>query len=109
MQIVGDFKKNVKKLQKYLVNKHNFICVENDSIDDAKEYELYLVNRDKNLRIHLTKYFNDNDIDVTINGYSSDVDQYSLYISYFFNPQQLKKAKLNNFIEQTDKEVSEYD
>ncbi len=110
MLIDCDFSVSVDRLKKYFITRHNF--VENNEIkksdDKTIEYELHLINRDNVVKFDLIKQFNDNDIDVTLNGNSYYIGLYSLYLGYFLNKNDLIKANLLDFIQKADKEMAEY-
>ena len=107
MLIDCNFNENIKKMNNFFIKKYNFISVQaqQSTEDPALEYELHLTNRDINVSIDIKKYFNDDDLELTIRGNSAYLDKFSLYIEYFLNKQKLIDYNMNDFIAKTDKEV----
>ncbi len=111
MLIDCNFNENIKKMNVFFVKKYNFISIESPKSpkNPDLEYELHLINTEININIDIIKYFNDNDIELTIRGNSAYLDKFSLYIEYFLNKQKLIDYNMNDFIEKTDKEVLDYE
>jgi len=109
MIIDCDFEKNIILLKNYFANKLGFISIEGENIyENIKiENEVHLINRNNNVYIDIIKYKNDNDIELTINGNSVSIDNYSNYIDYFLNKKLLQKAGKTNFIMKIDKELQD--
>jgi len=107
MKINCNFNKSSKILKKYFVLFLNFelIIGENFTPQTLVEDEIHLVNRITNSHIDIIKYYNDDEMDLTIDGPSEWLKKYSLYIDYFFNKQLLIDANLNEFIKKVDKQI----
>lgn len=88
MKYTGNLKENLIKMRQYFVNELGFICIDGDNMYEDKtiECELYLIQRELNLRIFIVKHFNDDEIDFTINGRPNVAQNYYDYIDYFLDP-----------------------
>ncbi len=111
MLIDCNFNENIEKMKNFFIKKYNFISIQaqQSTEDPTLEYELHLTNRDINVSIDIKKYFNDDDLELTIRGNSAYLDKFSLYIEYFLNKQKLIDYNMNDFIAKTDKEVLDYE
>ena len=106
MKYTDNLKENLVKMRQYFVDKLDFECIDGENLYEDKtiEFELYLVQRELNLRIFIVKHFNDDKVDFTINGRPNIAEKYYDYINYFLNPENIDSCCKKNVID----ELNEY-
>lgn len=91
MRCTGNLKENLIKMRQYFVNELDFECIDGENLYEDKtiECELYLIQRNLNLKISIVKHFNDDEIDLTISGRPNDAQKYYEYINYFLKSEDI--------------------
>ena len=100
MKYTDIFKENLIKMQQYFVNELGFECIDGENMYEDKtiECELYLIQRELNLRIFIVKHYNDDEIELTINGRPNIAQRYYDYIYYFLKPEDIEMNCAKNVI-----------
>ena len=116
MEINCDFDVEIKRLEKYFVKYLGFVKtdVENNRLNPYHgkkiKYATKLYKSEYVTCIYIIKHETgnkliDDDIDFTFQSYAGDFVEYSDYIDYFFNKQDLIKEGKIDFIKKIDNQM----
>ena len=110
MKYTGHLIENLAKMHQYFVNELGFECIDGDNFYEDKtiESELYLIQRELNLKIFIVKHFDDDEIDVTISGRPNNAEKYYDYVNYFLNPENVNSCCRKSVIDELNDYFKEY-
>ena len=85
MKYNKDLQIGLKRMKKFFVDELGFESIEGNDLykDNTIECELYLINKQNNTKIFITKHFDDDEINFTMSGRPEIANEYNKYISYY--------------------------